>query len=84
MDLNNKNTWIRKKDRKKKTKKQTNQAVAIRQRGRTIRRCWDTGGERTGQRAAVAVSLSPLRSDLIFFSFHQSIVFQMKMAQFVF
>ena len=80
MDLNNKNTWIRKKDRKKKKKKQT--AVAIRRHGRTIRHYWDTGGERTERRAAVAVtlSLSPLRSDLSFFSFHQSIGFQMKRA----
>ena len=62
MDLNNKNTWIRKKDRKKKKKKQTNQEVAIRRHGRTIRRCRDTGDERTGQCAAVAISLSPLSS----------------------
>ena len=71
MDLNNKNTWIRKKDRKKKEKKQTNQAVAIRRRGRTIRHCRDTGSERTERRAAVAVTLSlpsPVRPKFLFLS----------------
>ena len=69
MDLNNKNTWIRKKDRKKKKKKQT--AVAIRRHCRTIRHYRDTGGERTERRAAVAVTLSlpsPVKPKFLFLS----------------